>query len=72
MNQVFYASEEFILYFSFIDWEFHKQKTITDFEKISYADFIREIERVPDRSQAWKHLTIIGAGKIAGILEEIA
>ena len=39
---------------------------------ISYKDFIEEISYVRDKSEAWKRLTIIEAGRLAGILEEVA
>ena len=72
MNKIFYECKDFILYLSFVDFEFRKQRTITDLEIISYEEFIREIDTLPDKSQVWKRLTIIEAGKLAGILSEVA
>ena len=39
--------------------------------EISYKEFIEEIQYVR-RSEAWKRLTIIEAGKEAGIISEVA
>ena len=72
MNKIFYECKDFILYLSFVDFEFRKQRTITDLEIISYEEFIREIDTLTDKSQVLKRLTIIEAGKLAGILSEVA
>ncbi|MBO5928221.1 MAG: hypothetical protein J6Q32_05165 [Clostridia bacterium] len=40
--------------------------------ELTYKELIEEIYSIPDRSEAWKRLTVIQAGKAAEILSEVA
>ena len=40
--------------------------------QLSYRELIEEIYSIPDRSEAWKRLKVIEAGRLAGIITEVA
>ena len=40
--------------------------------ELTYQELIEEIYSIPDRSEAWKRLKVIEAGKAAEIIEEVA
>ena len=40
--------------------------------ELSYRELIEEIYAIPDRSEAWKRLKVIEAGKAAEIITEVA
>lgn len=72
MNKIIYENANIVLYFSFATLEFYKQTSITELQEISYKELIELIKIMPDISEAKKWLAIIEAGKLAGILSEVA
>lgn len=72
MNKIIYQNKDLVLYFSFVTLEFYKQTSVTELQKISYKELIELIKIMPNISETQKWLLIIEAGKLAGILGEIA
>ena len=72
MKHVFYENAAFELFVDDGDFFVHQFIEPMHLYLISYKDFIEEISYVRDKSEAWKRLTIIEAGRLAGILEEVA
>ena len=72
MNEIIYQNPNIVLYFSYVTFEFYKQTSITDITEISYQELIEFIKIMPDISEANKWLLIIKAGKLAGIISEVA
>ena len=72
MKHVLYENAAFELFVDDGDFFVHQFIEPMHLYLISYKDFIEEINYVRDKSEAWKRLTIIEAGRLAGILEEIA
>lgn len=72
MNELIYEGEEITLYFSYYLWEFIAQRSISDCHPITYEQLIKEINKIPNWSEAQKRYTIVHLGKKYGIIEEIA
>ena len=72
MNVIIYQNPNIVLYFSYVTFEFYKQTSITDVTEISYQELIEFIKIMTDISEANKWLLIIKAGKLAGIISEVA
>ena len=72
MNELIYDSPKLTLYFSWSLFEFFKQTSISDCTIISFEQLIKEIEAIPDKSEAWKRFTIVHFGKKTEILKELA
>ena len=61
-----------IVYFSYATWEFYRQSTVTDIEKIPFEEVIREIDTCPDKSEAWKREKILKFSRLIGLQSEVA
>lgn len=61
-----------IVFFSYVTWEFYRQSTVTDIEKISFQEVIREIDTCPDKSAAWKQEKIMKFSRLIGLQSEVA
>lgn len=72
MKQIFYENAAFELFLDEGEFFVHQFIEPMHLYLISYKDFIEEIQFIKDKSEAWKRLTIIEAGKAAGILSEVA